>query len=211
MNLRKRVVLCKNQTSQEMKDQNLLILRLPADPVWAQSLRIVELTKQWLKRAQVYLKRSQTPKARLIVISQLPDGKDSCTGVASCHGDVYHWQPGDYTLASDSDPAWSRGMCPGRHLVFLLWKYMHMYSNCCLDIKLLLLFLFSCRLVTRLWGYDIIYCQRQRWRGLWSKLIATGEVSPNNIILSFQLLSVCPSPNALSLVYCDHDSLCFSK
>jgi len=33
-----------------------------------------------------------------------PAGKDSCTGVASCCGDVYHWQPGDYTLASDSDP-----------------------------------------------------------------------------------------------------------
>lgn len=33
-----------------------------------------------------------------------PDGKDSCTGVASCRGDVYHWKPGDYTLASDSDP-----------------------------------------------------------------------------------------------------------
>jgi len=33
-----------------------------------------------------------------------PDGNDSCPGVASCHGDVYHWQPGDYTLTSDSDP-----------------------------------------------------------------------------------------------------------
>jgi len=30
-----------------------------------------------------------------------PDGKDSCTGVASCRD---HWQPGDYTRASDSDP-----------------------------------------------------------------------------------------------------------
>ena len=28
----------------------------------------------------------------------------NCAPVASCHGDLYHWQPGDYTLANDSDP-----------------------------------------------------------------------------------------------------------
>jgi len=29
---------------------------------------------------------------------------ENCAPAASCHGDLYHWQPGDYTLANDSDP-----------------------------------------------------------------------------------------------------------
>ena len=28
----------------------------------------------------------------------------NCAPAASCHGDLYHWQPGDYTLVNDSDP-----------------------------------------------------------------------------------------------------------
>lgn len=33
-----------------------------------------------------------------------PPQNENCAPAASCHGDLYHWQPGDYTLANDSDP-----------------------------------------------------------------------------------------------------------
>lgn len=35
---------------------------------------------------------------------EMATSSSAASSVASCCGDLYHWQPGDYTLASDSDP-----------------------------------------------------------------------------------------------------------
>ena len=58
--------------------------------------------------------------------STASDGDDSGTGAASCRGDLYHWQPGDYTLASDCDP--ELGECALDAILFFGCEGMHEYS-----------------------------------------------------------------------------------
>ena len=87
---------------------------------------------------------------------------ENCVPAASCHGDLYHWQPGDYTLANDSDPELGEYVldatlffsCEGStHIAIVahcMWRCLEVSESVCDRL---------CRLVTGFWWYDILHCQ----------------------------------------------------